>query len=371
MNFHEKHGIRKRGEFCKSYRLFGIFRFVLALMVVVSHSTQLGGSEIDSVLHPWGMGNVAVMVFFCLSGYIIAEALEVFYYQKTRKFLLNRVLRIIPPYLAALLFSILAHLWLSSLGTMKFFDYDSTPDGIFSGTNLLSNFLTIIVLYGLGHVGLQSDYLFVRYIWAVRVEMHFYVAYALVYSMFIARKFFGMVCGYVMPIAFALFSILFVTSLWTNASFLNYFSFAPYFMLGVSLYFAIEKGAKGARLATILSLAMAVSHFVIYVGKGVHSLVWGPVFLLLALFVVVVLLARSQKGESLKQIDQWLGDLSYPVYLNHYAVTIVMLSLFPQGTPSVFLLCIVLSVVVSWAISLVTEPLTKGLRNKIRGTALR
>ena len=103
-------------ELNTSYRLFGVFRFVLALMVVISHSARLGGPEIESALKPWGLGNVAVMVFFCLSGYIIAEALDLFYRQRIGKFLLNRTLRIIPPFLAALLFSILVHIWLASLG---------------------------------------------------------------------------------------------------------------------------------------------------------------------------------------------------------------------------------------------------------------
>ena len=51
-----------------SYRLFGIFRFVLALMVVISHTARLGGPEIESALKPGGLGSIAVMVFFCLSG---------------------------------------------------------------------------------------------------------------------------------------------------------------------------------------------------------------------------------------------------------------------------------------------------------------
>lgn len=356
-----------------TYRLFGFFRFGLALMVVVSHSVQLGGTEIQSVPGPWGLGNIAVMVFFCLSGYIIiiAEALDVFYHRRTGKFLINRALRIIPPYLAALLFSLLAHLWLDSLGKMEFFDYDVAPAGIFSGQNLLSNFLLIFVLYGLGHAGLQPDYPFVRYVWAVRVEIHFYLVYAFLCWILNVRRFFGMFCRYVMPIAFALFSILFLLSLWTNASYLNYFSFAPYFMLGVSVYLAIERDNKAAGLATILSLVMSVSHFVIYVGKGAQSFVLGPAILLLILIAAVAILAYTRKGRALKQLDQWLGDLSYPIYLNHYVVTIVMLSLFPVGSPRIFLFCIALSVAVSWAVALLTEPLTKGLRNRVRGVALR
>lgn len=371
MSLSKEEKVLNRGEPHTGYRLFGILRFFLALMVVISHSARLGGSTIESLLKPWGLGNVAVMVFFCLSGYIIAEAIHVFYHQRIGKFLLNRALRIIPPYFAALLFSILVHLWLASLGKMEFFDYNSVPEGIFSGQNLLSNALLIIVLYGLGHTGLQLDYPFVRYVWAVRVEIHFYVAYALLCWVLTTRSIFGQIRRYAMPIAFATCSALFFLSLWTNASYLNYFSFAPYFMLGVSLYLAIEQASGGARLATGLSLIMSVLHFAIYVSSGAQNYIWGPVILLLVLITVTVILACYRNGDSLKKIDQWLGDLSYPVYLNHYAVTVLALSLFPQRNLAMFLLCIALSLASSWAVALLTEPLTKGIRNRIRGVALR
>ena len=124
-------------------------------------------------------------------------------------------------------------------------------------------------------------------------------------------------------------------------------------------------------LASFLSLAMCISHFVLYVGRGSNSFVWGPVALLVVLFAVVAILARTRKGISVKRLDQLLGDLSYPVYLNHYAVTVVMLSLFPVGSENLFLLCIFLCLVASWAVAQLTEPFTKGLRNRVRGVVLR
>ena len=54
------------------YRPFETFRFVLALLVVVSHTWDLTFTE-DNILVNVGIGNVAVMGFFILSGFIITE----------------------------------------------------------------------------------------------------------------------------------------------------------------------------------------------------------------------------------------------------------------------------------------------------------
>lgn len=354
-----------------SYRLFGGLRFLLAVMVVVSHSALLGGPGIAAALKPWGLGNIAVMVFFCLSGYIIAEALDAFYVRRIGGFLANRALRIIPPYLAALAVSVVVHLWLHDNGRLAFFDYDALPEGMFSEKNYLSNLLLIVVLYGLGHVGLEPDYPFVRYVWAVRVEVHFYLVYAFLFWLSNFRGGAAAWSARVMPAAFAVFSALSLVAIFTGARQLNYFSFSPYFMLGVAMYMAIEKGSAGARLAAVASLALALLHFVNYVGKGSGFYVAGPALLLALLCAAIMPLARKGGGGRMRRIDRWLGDLSYPIYLNHYVVTIAALSLAPQRSPGTFLLTVALCVAVSWAVAQSTEPFSVRLRNRIRGVALR
>jgi len=55
----------------------------------------------------------------------------------------------------------------------------------------------------------------------------------------------------------------------------------------------------------------------------------------------------------------------------HYAVTIAFLTLFSEADMVVFWGCIAASVVFSWLIALLTEPVTKRLRERVRGFALR
>lgn len=353
------------------YRPFGTLRFLLALMVVASHSVELGGEATASLLRPWGLGNIAVMVFFVLSGFIIAEAVEAVYKDRIRDFLVNRGLRIIPPYFAALLASIVIHLWLASNGPVRFFDYEFMPEGIFSARNYLENSLYIVVLYGLGHLGLAPDYAFVRYVWAVRVELHFYLAYACVCWSMTSKRLSLAVRRYALSLACALTSILFILAIATKASMLNYFSFAPYFMLGVSLQRWFKSRGRFAAGAVLLFLAMVVIHYAGYVNVSAGNLFLGPVLILLGLVAIILMLAHLGCPRRLKALDKWLGDLSYPIYLNHYAVTVAFLTLCSERGASAFWVCVAVSIVFSWFIALLTEPVTKRLRERVRGFPLR
>jgi len=342
------------------YQPFGAYRFVLASLVVISHSAILGGAKFYSAIGPWGLGNIAVMVFFVLSGYIIAEALETFYSGRTLSFLANRALRIIPPYLAALVVSVGIHYWLQSTGKIAFIDYDTTPSGMFSDNNLVSNVLFVAWLYPLGGLSFKPAYLFVRYLWAVRVELHFYLVAAAVYAW---RK------GALLRLAFFL-----VTS-WLALSFASghgrwyYVMFAPHFLLGMSLRY-VTNGYVIARFAAVISLILAVTHYSGYVGKNTQALVVAPTVIYAILALSVVGLALLRVGTRFRRIDRWLGDLSYPLYLNHYAITIAVVTLMPRRNVWTFLVCLPLSIAASWMISHLTEPVTRKMRNQIRGVAL-
>jgi peptidoglycan/LPS O-acetylase OafA/YrhL len=329
-------------------------------MVVVSHSALLGGKPIYDVVQPWGFGNIAVMVFFVLSGYIIAEALGSFYAGRVGAFLLNRALRIVPPYLTALLVSVLVHYWLYSAGRLSLIDYATLPVGMLSRQNILHNAVAIAWVYPLTYFEPIPPYLFVRYLWAVRVEVHFYIAAAVIYSW--QRR-------SILPLAFLFFAAWWAVAFMTGRGNIYYFMFAPHFLLGVSLRY-LYRGYPAARFAVTVSFILALIHYANYVGRNAEALIAAPT-VLYALFVVgVFVLANVRVGAAARRIDRWLGDLSYPVYLNHYVVTIAVMSLVRARNVWVFLMCIPLSLAASWLVAQLTEPLTRGMRTRIRGVAL-
>jgi len=346
------------------YRPFGTFRLALATLVVVSHTHVLAGH--GDVLRSLSLGNLGVMSFFVLSGYVIAEAINVFYQQRPGAFLLNRALRIFPPFVVALALSVLLH-WLVSLqGAPRFFDPVEHPERMFDARNILSNALSLLIPAGLGRLGFTSDYVFVRYAWAVAVELLFYYAMALLLFLSIVptirRKMDSKSFWTAAAIAFGLvFLVVQGIMVWV-----------PYFMLGVSLYhFAIGRSRRVLLLA-IVSLACVNWHAFEYISRNPVVNVVAAVLLLDLLIVVLWLLSRSEIPQWLVKVDQFCGDLTYPLYLNHYAISIVVISLVPVGRYSLalFLAYVLLAMIFSYLAMQCSEPLTRHLRERIRGRRL-
>ena len=330
------------------YRPLGAFRFLLAAMVVVSHTHVLGGPALEW-LAPLGLGNMAVMTFFVLSGYVIAEATDVFYRGRPGAFLVNRALRIYPPYFVALALSIAVHVLLAP--DIRF--YDAAPaEDMFSAKNLTGNALILVVLYGLDKVGITIDYPFVRYAWAVAVELWFYLAFAFLVLLPLGRR--------TWPLVVAALIAVFVHAMASEA-FGGLRGWIPYFMLGVAIYH------RQWALAAV-ALALVNWHAFAYIGKNAHANVAGGLIILDALILVLVILStRTIAG--LKPLDRFLGDLTYPLYLNHYAVSIAGLTLLAPGAAA-FTATLAASVLFSYVAMLVTEPFTRRVRNRIRGRAI-
>jgi peptidoglycan/LPS O-acetylase OafA/YrhL len=88
----------KRGHSADSvyqYRYFGSFRLLLAMLVMEQHFVaDLAPAPLAIALAPYAFGNVAVLVFFALSGFVITEAVDSIYRGRPGAFLTNRLLRI-------------------------------------------------------------------------------------------------------------------------------------------------------------------------------------------------------------------------------------------------------------------------------------
>jgi peptidoglycan/LPS O-acetylase OafA/YrhL len=78
----------------------GIIRTLLAISVLITHSQSIFGIFLLN-------GDLAVTLFFIISGFLISLAFEKKYKQNLAAFYINRVLRVYPPYLCALLFAAL------------------------------------------------------------------------------------------------------------------------------------------------------------------------------------------------------------------------------------------------------------------------
>jgi peptidoglycan/LPS O-acetylase OafA/YrhL len=326
---------------------------------------------------PLALGNIAVLVFFVLSGFIIVEAIADSYRDRTLAFAINRLLRIVPPYLAALLVTAAVHYALFRLGMLKLYYPGSFAAGDFSLHALAVNALSI--LPGFAPHDQQT---FIGIAWAIRIELQFYLvaACALAGAQIAAqrlrlpseRTFIALMLA-----AAILHIALYVA--WAAGRAPATFSFGPYFILGGALYYA----SFGSRRAAILALLMVpfVGHqFLAYalpsLGEYQVDKSAGPAItrayqmadlvLLLGLICAVALLARVV-APALRAMDRILGELSYPLYLNHPLGGVLAASFVPDWGDRRMLLAFVIALGVSIALYVTVEPTLKRARNAVRG----
>jgi peptidoglycan/LPS O-acetylase OafA/YrhL len=309
------------------YRPFGALRFLLAVLVMIQHfGSNIVPEPVKAAIYPLAVGTVAVMVFFVLSGFIIAEAVHYNYQSRPGAFLLNRCLRIVPPLVIAISLSAVVHFVLLQQGRLV--DLEGHPRGteIFTTRELGLNMLSF--LPGLREAGLLPDYSFFPYIWAIRAEVLFYLALAAA----LVLTGWGQRLAPATPaarlsvwLALAGVSAVALTagSVWGWLP--DLLAFGAYFALGAACFYAVN-GRKAAMLfLPICLLLIGLQYQGTHSGKALaypqnmtfqFALLGG---LLLAVGVCAFARITSRRWLA---VDRYLGELSFPLYLYHYPVGI-------------------------------------------------
>lgn len=120
------------------------------------------------------------LYFFVLSGYLMFEAANSWYRKRCFKFIINRYLRITPPFLIAAFFSIFIHYYFS-FSEYKLISIEIIPSDYLSIENSTLSVLEAIFPFNYFFIhGLNMldgiSYHFVRYSWAIATELIFYWA---------------------------------------------------------------------------------------------------------------------------------------------------------------------------------------------------
>ncbi len=171
-------------------------RGVAALYVVLTHfGSMLDPSHLDgtrsrvpewmqSVIHPFWYGHLAVAAFIVLSGYCLQTSLfggRDGRIHKYGKFFARRAKRILPPYYATLIFSVIVSIYITSKQTgMPFSQYvPVTQDNVLAHVFLVHNF-DPNWMYKLNGV-----------LWSIAIEWQLYLAFPLlVFLLFKLGRFF-------------------------------------------------------------------------------------------------------------------------------------------------------------------------------------
>jgi peptidoglycan/LPS O-acetylase OafA/YrhL len=287
----------------------GIYRFVLAGCVVVEH---LSGNQYVS-----HTGMFAVFGFYVLSGYLITRILRDTYDFDPVTFWSNRALRLFPLYAVFLIIGLL--LIFATPGAAAFFPavWQNSPSPM--------DWLGLFTVFPMGLSPMDWHFRPVPSIWSVGVEL---LNYALLF-VFVARSRGAALLAAVCAAAYHAWA------LWHGgdvaARYFPFYAALLPFSLGSLVYFDARSRRKiSARTAFMLCMPAVVIIIVTAMFGGVqHTARFEFLFYCnLAAQCLAVWALSRMAPIPYEAMDEWWGDLSYPVFLCHwqvgYALTFVL-----------------------------------------------
>ena len=328
----------------KTERMFGTFRFALALAVVLGH-----------LWLPDYVGHYAVFAFYILSGYLITRVVNNVYGFTPgglARFALNRALRIYPSYLAAMALSVamivlIGHTPAAYLNTAL-----EVPQ---SATGWLEN----LTLLGLDS---WSPARLVPPAWALAVELTFYALIAA-----------GLGRSRTTSLTWACSSLV-LTAYWIGGE-TPYVERYPTLLAG-SLPFSIGSALHfigPTRSPAYLSLALVSMSFLanLALAPRIGPLVASFYASLVLSALMICMLAPVRPAPRLRKIDDLLGGLSYPIYLLHWQAGTLAWLIFgaPRDSWLLFIATVPLLISLAVIVHLTIDIPMNSVRARIRSSS--
>jgi peptidoglycan/LPS O-acetylase OafA/YrhL len=333
--------------------MFGTYRTLLALMVVGQH---IGGIPL--------VGSYAVFGFYALSGYLMTFIMQNNYgysRQGVGKYAINRFLRIYPIYWVSIGLSALLVLVVGEDVASAYHGDIRLPQ---TPGSLLRNLLLFFPF-------MESPRL-TPPAWALTVELCFYTLIGLGLSR--TRR--------SVWIWFALSAAYHGVALYFDWDF--YFSvFAaslPFATGALIFHYRSELNAFLARTAAGRSHWLPVAAFtMMLVNWGVGHLMpelekpWFYFNYLLCSSMVAILSDRKSLPVVSSRLDRWFGDLSYPIYLLHCQVGLVVMVAvnaagldLPHPGPALMAISLPFILAASWFVSVSIEAPIERMRSRVK-----
>lgn len=283
-------------------------RGLAALIVVVSHYSNetnvLGG------ILGWGGGQLGVMLFFLLAGFLMTHLHigQAFTREAVGQYAIRRIARVYPYFvLVAALPALL--LWLKFPGAVAMGDI-----------NTFHVYWRQVLLVDKGS----------NVFWTIQIEMVFYLCFLGVWALAAYSRSQRFTAS-VVAVLFVVLAVFGARASWT------FFNVAHFFLLGVlSGLFYRRWGARIVLggLMSLVSLVLLLSLLLAF--PGVASALtgakvdpwksWPTLAQLLIFFNLALLDKRYLHGFLLSAPLQWLGKVSYSMYLLHYFVLSAIVS---------------------------------------------
>ncbi|MGQ0663092.1 MAG: acyltransferase family protein [Pseudomonadota bacterium] len=300
-----------------------------------------------------GFGEHWRFLFLVVSGFVISEALDLFYCKSFGRFLVNRFLRIYPTWwvAAALAYALFIGLGIPTID-IGLLPIRVDPWALFVNMTLLPAYLR------------QGNNLLVIPIagWVV-IELIFYILAGLVFALADRQWCLG---------AVAVAALAFYPFVWWMNGYVRFYGilqFAPYFLLGSAVYFYATRRRFHMFLLGFFALVQAGHHYYQY---NLHAPMIDSVtttVLFVAGVALLCALIAVPPSDRVKLVDRRLGDVTYAVYLLH--VPIISISVFLSlAGPIAFAFVFLVTLAASTLVHAAAERPLMGLRNVLRGRRL-
>jgi len=367
----------------------GILRVLLAISVIAAHCGILWKFSLVD-------GAVAVEAFFIISGFYMSLILNEKYVKENSSYLLfitNRFLRLYPVYWGVLiatgLFSIIIYL---ASGKQSFpivesyLSVQQSPASLvfLIGTNLLIFGQDIIMFLGInpstGHLFFTDNFwntspplytfLFIQQAWSLGLELTFYLV-----APFILRK------STIWIVALIFLSLVLRMCLYDLSGLRNdpwTYRFFPteigFFLIG-GISYRIYVRIKDSKVPEIFYKAITVYivlltmlfGYIPTIKSATSPFSWNEILYFLSIVSAIPFLFNYFRN---KKFDNWIGELSYPVYLSHLLIARIVYAL-PYDTLKQSWSIVTLSVLFSYCLNVViAKPMERFRQGRLRRSHL-
>lgn len=309
-------------------------RLGLATLVIVAHSTPIGGFSFFFMLGTFDLGRLAVAGFFGISGYLITQSRM---RSSAISYTVKRAARIFPGYWACLIVTAFGFAWAASLAragwTMaEALTYVTSNFNMNGGAQTIGGTLS----------GAEFPYAWNGSLWTLRYEVFCYLAIGVALTIGWARRNRLLIVG-----SFVGFTLITVALMAVGGPqvLVDLFTLATVFLAGACLYFWSDKVPLTAPVACMALFALIAVSFVGY-GPAL-----GGLFIAYLVIYLGIVLPAPFKRVGLR------NDISYGVYLYGFPVqqSLVLLGTHNQGHLLFIAASITCTIPFAWASWYVVE----------------
>lgn len=351
----------------------GILRLLFAFSVLIYHSGQFFGYNVTNQI-------MAVLSFFTISGFYMALILDKKYTSKNHTFLFwsNRFLRIFPLYWITLLLTFLFTVLklVLHLGTdnaiIHYIAWAPHVSPFVFGLSLFNYIMrniTLLVTVDYLHPSNNiPGYLLVQQAWSLQYELLFYLLAPFLVRL--SKKIFFIILT-VYLVGF--WGVVFPLHILQSTLLYGFFSYLIFFLLGIISYRFIYKHFHSKKVHPhILRSVFLIFLIYLLLYNTFHFNFTFPIFsvtdpvyfILLACSLPLIFLQTSASI-----IDNFIGKLSYPVYVLHFFI-LKLLSNIPflkQESNFKTILVIITTLVISYlAVKFIDFPIDRWRQKRVK-----